>query len=198
MEKEQVESLTQRQEKIIQASIKLISDGGIQHLTIKALAAEVGVSEPAIYRHFKSKMDILKTLLSMIQEESRRFRNKISQEEPSLKQIEAMFTTHTRQFIANPALTSIIFSEEIFQNDKKLSDVVLTIMNEKQEFIHSVIEREQQAGQVRTDISADKLTLIIMGTLRLIVSRWKLTNFKFDLNAETREAWMSLSSMLVV
>ena len=143
-------------------------------------------------------MDILITLLAMIQEESRQFRENVRKETPSLKQIETMFMTHTRQFIANPALTSIIFSEEIFQNDKKLSDMVLEIMDEKQAFIRSVIENVQQAGQVRTDISADKLTLIIMGTLRLIVSRWKLTNFEFDLSTETREAWQSLRSMIVV
>ncbi len=56
--------LTIRQEEIINASIEIISEKGIQNLTIKNLSKAIGISEPAIYRHFDCKMDILLTILS--------------------------------------------------------------------------------------------------------------------------------------
>jgi AcrR family transcriptional regulator len=55
--------LTDRQLEIIQTSIKLISSKGIQGLTMKNLSKEIGISEPAIYRHYDNKIEILVSIL---------------------------------------------------------------------------------------------------------------------------------------
>ena len=56
-------NFTARQLQIIQESITLIAEKGIQGLTMKNLASAIGVSEPALYRHFKSKNDILSGII---------------------------------------------------------------------------------------------------------------------------------------
>ncbi len=38
--------------------------------------------------------------------------------------------------------------------------------------------------------------MIIMGTMRLIVEKWKLTGYGFDLRKETEETWESLNKMI--
>lgn len=48
-----------RREQIIDATIKLISKDGISKATTARIAGEVGVSEPALYRHFQSKEEII-------------------------------------------------------------------------------------------------------------------------------------------
>ncbi|MBL6964026.1 MAG: helix-turn-helix transcriptional regulator, partial [Candidatus Marinimicrobia bacterium] len=50
---------TERQDQIIQESIQLIAEKGIQGLTIKNISKAIGITEPAIYRHFDSKNDII-------------------------------------------------------------------------------------------------------------------------------------------
>ena len=57
--------LSERQEQIIKASIDLIDNNGIQGFTIKNLSKAIGISEPAIYRHFESKFEILATILEI-------------------------------------------------------------------------------------------------------------------------------------
>jgi AcrR family transcriptional regulator len=61
---------TERQVQIIEVAMKLIADKGIQGFTIKNLSKEIGVSKPAIYRHFKSKTDILINILNSFKEMS--------------------------------------------------------------------------------------------------------------------------------
>jgi len=51
-------NFTKRQTQIIQASVAIIATKGIQGLTMKKIAASIGISEPAIYRHFASKNEI--------------------------------------------------------------------------------------------------------------------------------------------
>jgi AcrR family transcriptional regulator len=45
--------LSDRQKEIIEVSLALIAENGIQGLTIKNLAKRIGFSESAIYRHYE-------------------------------------------------------------------------------------------------------------------------------------------------
>ena len=55
--------MTERQKTIVEAAIKLIDEGGIQNVTMKNIAARLDITEPAIYRHFASKNEILLAML---------------------------------------------------------------------------------------------------------------------------------------
>ena len=61
-------SLTKRQSEIIDAALKLTAEGGIQNLTIKNLGNALGITEPAIYRHFRSKSEIVRTMIGRFDE----------------------------------------------------------------------------------------------------------------------------------
>ena len=56
-----------RKEQIVNAAKKLIIKHGSENLTVRAIANEVGLSEGALYRHFKSKRDILSLLADTIE-----------------------------------------------------------------------------------------------------------------------------------
>ena len=59
--------LTKRQEEIIEKSMCIIGLDGIQGLTTKRLAEAMNFSEPALYRHFESKTEILNSVLKYYQ-----------------------------------------------------------------------------------------------------------------------------------
>ncbi|NLB03802.1 MAG: TetR/AcrR family transcriptional regulator, partial [Bacteroidales bacterium] len=54
---------TPRQTEIVETALNLINENGIQGLTIKNLSKKIGISEPAIYRHFENKIEILLAVL---------------------------------------------------------------------------------------------------------------------------------------
>ena len=56
-----------RQSQILQAVGKLITTKGMDSVTMHDIAAEVGVSEAAIYRHVDSKQQILRLVLEDIE-----------------------------------------------------------------------------------------------------------------------------------
>ncbi|MFN5416495.1 MAG: TetR/AcrR family transcriptional regulator, partial [Flavobacteriia bacterium] len=59
-----MEKISNRQIELIEAAGKLLSTAGISGLTTKNLAKEMNFSESAIYRHFKSKEDIIVEMLN--------------------------------------------------------------------------------------------------------------------------------------
>jgi len=189
--------LSRRQQEIITASIELIAEKGIQELTIKNLSKKIGTAESATYRHFKSKMDILVAILGQFKQNKMFALDKVRSSEVSeLEQLEMIFNERFKQFTAHPAVTAVIFSEEIFQNDKRLSDEVFAIMKASQSTILNIIKSGQKNGFIRADIEATEISLTIIGALRLIVIKWRLSGFSFNLQVEGAMLWQSIKKMI--
>ncbi len=189
--------LTERQREIIDVAIEIIATRGIQNLTIKNISMKIGFSEPAVYRHFKSKTEILLSILSMFEDRIQEFIARLnSDKSSSLGKLNLICTNHFNTFSDNPVMASVIFSEEIFQDEKKLAEKIYSIMNINFEFMKTIIEKGVESKEIRSDIEVEQLTMIIMGSLRLIIKRWTLSNYSFDLKSDGKKLWESLNKIL--
>src|SRR3989338_7583524 len=59
---------TIRRQQIVDIIRNIISSKGIEYVTISEIAARIGTSKTAIYRHFKNKRDIVSLLIDNIEE----------------------------------------------------------------------------------------------------------------------------------
>jgi AcrR family transcriptional regulator len=189
--------LSNRQREIIDASIKLIARKGIQELTIKNLSGLVGISEPAIYRHFENKTDILAALIDYFGDLNDKVFKRIDVScETSLKKLQSVFEHHFSNFTDNPAFSAVLFSEEIFRNDSDLSKKMFQMMQKAQTHVLGFIREGQASGEVRSDIPAEQLSFILIGSLRMQVTRWRLSGFSFDLVKEGEKLWEALMPLV--
>jgi len=176
---------SKRQQQIILAAINLVASDGIQNLTIRNLSKIIGVSEPALYRHFDSKQDLLIAILDCFEKSGKVIKNEILEIYDSpLKCIEKFILLRVENLSRNPAYASVIFSEEIFRYDRRLSEKVQCIMQRNREFIESLVKSGQEEGEMRSDIPGDQISLIILGAIRLLVTRWRMSDFSFNLEDE--------------
>ena len=191
--------LTARQKEIVEVAIRLIHEGGIQHVTMKNLAHALGISEPAIYRHFQNKMDILLSMLEQFKQRSATHLQRArSLNESGMKQLETIFLEHSGQFSTHPHMSAVVFSEEAFQDNSQLSEKIFSVMTLAHDTIVEIIDSAQQHREIRDDIPKEHLALMILGALRLMVKRWRLSNYAFDLKEESHRVWASLSTLLAV
>ncbi|MBI9068411.1 MAG: TetR/AcrR family transcriptional regulator [Salinivirgaceae bacterium] len=176
---------TERQAQIINISMEIIANKGIQGFTIKNISKEIGISEPAIYRHFENKTAILITILdnfkAMIGSSSSSL---MDSENTAIGKIECMFSRMLTIFIEQPAIISVIFSEEIFKSEIVLKNKILEIQNLNQARIENIIEKGQADNNVRTDIDKSTFALMFMGAFRLLVKRWDLNDYNSNLKLE--------------
>ncbi len=118
--------LSERQEQIINESIKLIAEKGIQGFTIKNLSKAIGISEPAIYRHFKSKTHILLTILDDFTKMADMLSKLVDNDKFSaFQKTSFIFNKMVDMFAETPSLVSVIFSEEIFKNEEILKNKII-------------------------------------------------------------------------
>lgn len=176
-------TFTERQIEIMQTATQRIDKHGIQDLTIKNLSADLELSEAALYRHFKSKNDILMGLLNyFILEMEQRLSAIINQAEVKAEDLlREVFDSQLGSFVKNPAIVSVIFSEGIFQFNKDLNKRVMEMMKLMQLNIQSVISKGIDADQIREIADPSTITTIIMGSMRMTVLKWKLSGHKSNL-----------------
>lgn len=178
-----MEKFSDRQIEIMEAATARIDTYGIQNLTIKNLAADIGLSEPALYRHFKSKNDILLGLLNyFITGMKNRLNNiPVNPDATAADELRSIFNSQLQTFTNKPAIVSVIFAESIFHYDEGLSYKVSEIMDLMHQYVNKNIEKGQKGGTYNKLIGASTLTTIILGGMRMTVLKWKLSGHKSNL-----------------
>lgn len=189
--------ITERQKEIIHVSLEIIAESGIQSLTIKNLAKKIGFAESAIYRHYENKIQIMLAILEFFKKNSEYFfTSQLGSNEHTSIKIEQLFLNHFEKFSATPSLVAVIFSEEIFRNEVELTDKVKEIMNKNITSLKTIIEIGQSKGEIRADIDASHLSVMIMGALRMFVKQWHMSNYDFNLKEKGLEFINSIKTLI--
>jgi AcrR family transcriptional regulator len=177
--------ITERQQEIIETALGLINEKGIQGLTIKNLSKKLGITEPAIYRHFENKIQILIALLDLLKRNtSGIFESELNADEPTVQKIERLFEKHFKSFAEMPSLASVVFSEEMFRNEELLIGKISEIIEANNKILLTILKYGQQKSEIRSDMDAEHLVIFIMGALRLFVKKWQFSGFAFNLESE--------------
>ena len=178
---------SKRQGEIIDHAIELIAVGGIQNLTIKNLSARLGVTEPAIYRHFANKFEIVQAMIASFDEAADNEITAADREKDGLAGVMAFVESRFRLVAAKPSLAQVMFAEEIFMNDAELSAQMLGMMHKHMGRLRAMLLEARETGEVRADISPDIMLRLIMGPVRLLIKQWGMSGYGFDLASKGRE-----------
>ena len=145
----------------------------------------------------RQQRPILLALLGYFGEQSQKaFKDIAGTKNPALDKLRAVFEHHFRYFAENSSFSAVLFSEEIFRNDSGLSSKMFQIMQGARSHMLGFVREGQMSGQVRKDIPAEQLSLILLGALRLLVTQWRLSGFSFDLVKAGGRLWKALLGLL--
>jgi len=186
--------LSERQKEIIKASLEIIAENGIQSLTIKNLSKKIGLVESAIYRHYESKTQILIAILDSITGETKS--NDLAGVESVISFLEKRLENHFLTFTENPALVSVVFAEDLFQNEPLLVEKTKAKVEKSILEMAKLIKVGQQKGEIRNDIDSEQVSIMINGSVRMLVKQWKMSGYSFDLIAKGAKLIHSLKVLL--
>jgi AcrR family transcriptional regulator len=174
-------STEERQASIIDEAIKIIHEMGYQSFSIRELASRVGISEPALYRHFLNKEDIVLGILGRFGEFDAKLFNEVKLKEKPVEKIECFVQYHFNFLEKKPGMTSIVFAEDIFNQSSLIREKVLLIMEKRKRILRAIIDEAKLNNQV-IDLETDEILTVILGVIRLAVLEWRLSEFTFSLS----------------
>ncbi len=111
----------ERKQQILEALAKMLESPKREKITTAALAAHLGVSEAALYRHFANKAQMFEGLIGFIEETIFGLINKILEEEPNgIVQIQKIIIMLIGFSEKNSGMTRILIGDALVNEDAKL------------------------------------------------------------------------------
>lgn len=177
-----ITDISDRQFEIIESAGRILTISGISGLTIKNLAKEMKFSESAIYRHFTSKEEIIIALLEYLAVNLDERNTKVisSVQSPEEKFI-ILFQNQFLFFKKNPHFVVAVFSDGLMEESQRINETILKIMGVKMKHLMPIILEGQQKKVFTNAITSEELMQIVLGTFRLQMFKWKVSNFEFDI-----------------
>ncbi len=186
-----------RKQQIIEAARKLIIKKGSEHLTVRSIAKEVDITEAAIYRHFRSKRQILSFLMNHISEAMMDEMNRRpAPGSNSLEMIEEVLRHHLSEIEQRRGMSFQIIAEILSLGDKKLNWEVYESINKYLDRLKTLLAEAVRKGEVREDLDLDASALLCFGTIQGLVNVWALSNYGFDLAEKYKGLWNGLRRAL--
>lgn len=177
--------ISDRQLEILEATGHILLEQGVAGLTTKNLAIRMGFSESALYRHFKNKSEILEGHIRYLFSNVRERLSQIPVGEVTTQQaIEMFMTSQFRYLNQNKHFVVAMLSETLLDSDSLVRLACLEMFAYVRQFFGGLIARGIENGDIKTALSEDALFHCIMGSFRVIMLRWKLSDFGFDLEEE--------------
>ena len=178
-------NITDRQLAIIGATGKLIASKGMSGLTVKTLAAEMGFVESALYRHFKSKDDILVLMLEYLyQNIQERFDSILAENVDAETKLKAIFDSQFQYFKKNPHFVMVVLSDGLIDESEGMRNQIIKMFLYKIQIINQLVSECISKGKFNPIINQDSLVHFLMGGFRLTMFKWKSLKFSFDLVTE--------------
>ena len=187
-----------RREQIAQAALELIASQGLRRLSMAAVARRVGLVPSGIYRHFRSKDEILDAVLERIRQ--RLMENVRAAREEHADPLECLhdvLVRHIRFIREGRAIPRIIFSDDFHGGRPKLKEKVVGIFGQYSGQLADIVRRGQEQGSVRADVDPGTVAMMVFGIVLPAGILWHLTEGGFDVTRHAAQAWEMLLSAIV-
>jgi AcrR family transcriptional regulator len=114
--------LTARQAEILDRTAELVAEAGLANLTMKRVAERVGFTEPAIYRHFTGKRELVLGLVDRLGERLLGTLRAIAADasRPPRERLLDMVRHHVRVLRATRGLPILLLAEGLASGDEEL------------------------------------------------------------------------------
>ncbi len=156
-----------RQVELTDAALCIVATRGIAALTTRSLAAEVGISTGAIFRHFASLEALLDAVVARVESVL-----EATYPPPGLEPIARLerFIEARSTAVGNQlGILRLVLSEQFLLALPAGGATRLTACFEKtRAFVAGCLREGQAAGAIRADVEAETLAPIVMGTVQML------------------------------
>lgn len=181
----------ERRRQIADAALKVIAERGLGRFTIQAIAAEIGVTDATLFRHFASKEDIVLAALDRVEE--RLFEGFPPEDADPLVRLERFFRFRASLVGANPVIARLAFSEELpHAAGPRGAQQVESWKQRSLDFIVSCVDEAAAQGRIPRGLPVREVGVMVLGTLIALVRFGELAAGP----AAANRAWSVIERMI--
>ncbi|MGE4469259.1 MAG: TetR/AcrR family transcriptional regulator [Desulfovibrio sp.] len=184
-----------RQDQIARAALTLAADG-LRAVTISAVAEAVGLVPSALYRHFKSRNEMLRAAFMLLRSMLEDNVQCSAMETNALVGLERFWRRHLGLFHTHGAIPRILFSEDVAGPGSPFRPMLIEGQDHLIAGISRIIAQGQQSGQIRPDVESYDLAVMFLGQILMPAHMFFIRRGEFDIENQVERNWLIFRSML--
>ena len=176
----------ERRTQILHVLARMLEQPRPEKITTASLAAQLDVSEAALYRHFASKAQMFEGLIEFIEQTLFGLLNRVAADEPSgQRQIEAMLPLLLGFAKKNPGMTRVLIGDALVHENDRLQARVTQLHDRLEATLRQSLRIAASAGELDPawDVSASANLLLCY-----VIGRWHQFA-KSGFQRDPLEAW---------
>ena len=178
-------SAKDRKAEIVATTLRLADKLGPDRLTTQAIADAVGLTQPAIFRHFPTKQALWQAVAESIDETmTAAWQTALTSNSSPQDRLIALIKTQLGQIERNPAIPAILHSRELQTENADLRQRFKSLMMRFQGLLLTELTAAHDAGLIRGDVGPEDAAVLLISLVQGLAIRWSLSNRSFALEAD--------------
>jgi len=172
-----------RRMEIVEAVLRLSGEVGPDRLTTQAVAKAVGITQPAVFRHFADRKALWVGVANVIATRMRGAWEAVTAEATGpVDAVRGLIVAQAGIVAEEPSILAILFSHELRVGNPALAAVFRGLMGE----LTARLTAQFVACAGRATVAPADAALLVLGLVQSTALRWSLLGGGFDLVAEVR------------
>lgn len=184
-----------RRQQILQTLAAMLEDCPGERITTAKLAAQVGVSEAALYRHFPSKTKMFEGLIEFMEDTIFTRIATIMREEPSaLRQCEMILTLLLGFAEKNPGMTRLLTGDVLAGETERLRQRIAQFYDRLETQLRQILREAEIREGIRPILPISTAANLLLSCAEGRISQYVRSEFKRSPATEWPEQWAILTS----
>jgi AcrR family transcriptional regulator len=185
--------MLKRKEKIIISAIELLGEEGISGITIKNIARKQKVTEPALYRQFENKQEILNGIIKEFESYDTRIQDTILQSDMRGKEAVMFYVGRYAELYENYSeLSTVILSMDLYYYNEYTRKEMQRLLGNRKKFVEKLVEPYLEEFAFDEQVNAEEISTIICGILMSQIFEWRLKEKSYSLKDNTNKLFTKI------
>jgi AcrR family transcriptional regulator len=157
-----------RKQRIVETVLELVATHGTEAVSAQLVADAIGVTQPAVFRHFSTKEAMWLAVMDWLEERLVAIYSTANDEadEPGLSVLSRMFLGHVKLIADYPALAKLVFADHLRLQYPSLQARFERIHNAYTARLSAVIERAKSDGTVYHSVASKDAATMFLSLLQ--------------------------------
>lgn len=187
-----------RQEQILQALATMLEAAPLEKITTAKLAAHVGVSEAALYRHFPSKAKMFEALIAFAEETLFVRIHRISEQQTdAISQCHHLLRLFLEFCEKNPGITQVITGRGLMGEASRLHDRVSQLYDRLETQLRQYLREAELREGLRPRMPVAGAANLMLTSAEGKVSQFCRSGFKRSPTEDWEAQWLALTEHLM-
>ena len=187
----------ERRKEIVQATMELAAEQGIKKVTTQAIADRVGIAQPTVFRHFKTREAIFAAVIGWISENLFKAISKGANPDAAADEKLHLLLQRQLNFISkHRAVPKVLFSDLLHLESPKLKAALQQVMNRYIKRVTELLNEGIETGLFRENLDANETARYLTAMIQGLVLRWSIYEYSFPLENEADLIWKFLQPIL--